>query len=247
MSQLNIKDQNKGTRPLAVGAWRGLTFVAIIWAIAGAFYLLQLAEPWAFDRVLRSDLIPQWIVTRSVPATDCSVVTQKVPQPTPDAQELKRARSAAFNLGLALGATTMLRNISLPDSEKNRELRSTLALMLGVPVPETPPVESFANTLSEFQTYVLADQQCIGALLARKYSPEDDALYRFGAFAGYNLVRIKMPTLDAIFVPQLRQFGKSAGLPEEVRDSFIDTRVDVRTALSRVNAYLQTELPSKQR
>lgn len=141
----------------------------------------------------------------------------------------------------------MLRNISLPDSEKNRELRSTLALMLGVPVPEAPPVESFANTLSEFQTYVLADQQCIGALLARKYSPEDDALYRFGAFAGYNLVRIKIPTLDAIFVPQLRQFGKSAGLPEEVRDSFIDTRVDVRTALSRVNAYLQTELPSKQR
>jgi hypothetical protein len=79
--------------------------------------------------------------------------------------------SAAFKMGFALGATTALRNAGQADTEQNRQARSAQASVLGVPAPEMPPLQSPSYALRGFRAHVAGDPQCIGALLAKLYSP----------------------------------------------------------------------------
>jgi hypothetical protein len=222
--------------------WRALSFLAIVWTIAGAFWLLLWGEISLSDRVLRADWIPEWITASTVKPADCAAVVESAPEGRADAVALKRARVAAFELGFALGATTALRNAGGADSEMDHRMRAAPASELGVPAPEIPPLQSRTYALSEFRAHVTADPQCIGALLAKLYSPRHDALYRFGAFAGHAVIyRIQLPELGPMFVPDLRRYGRAAGLPEQAWRPFVDPHADARQALAGINAYLRTE------
>jgi hypothetical protein len=114
-----------------------------------------------------------------------------------------------------------------------------------VPAPEIPPLHSYTYVLSEFETHIAADPKCIGALLAKFYSPQHDALYRFGAFVGYSVIyHVLVPQGGAIFVPYVRQYGKAAGLPEDLWGPLIDPHADVRGAAGRIEAYLKVKATS---
>ena len=95
--------------------------------------------------------------------------------------------------------------------------RDRLARELAVPLPAIPPLRQLANALHEFEVYVAADPECIGARLSAGYTHEHDALYRFGAFVGHSVTyRGMAPEVGPLFVPALRRYGLAAGLPEQV-------------------------------
>jgi hypothetical protein len=220
---------------------RGLLFVAIVWSIAGAFQLLLNGGPWLLDRAVKSEWISDTLVTpRPVQPTDCFAAIQDLPRDAPDALAMIRARMTAYELGFSLGLAAGGRNAGTAGQAvlvQMEEARSRLAAELGVATPALPPVERLANALHEFEVYVTADPQCIGARLAKRYSERHDALFRFGAFAGHSLIyRSLAPELGVIFVPDLRQYGKAAGLPEEAWRPLTESTPGLSGALAQAEA-----------
>jgi hypothetical protein len=247
LANINNPAPSAGRPPRRLRILRVLSFLAIVWAIAGAFWSLFWGQIWLVDRVAQSDWVPGWMTASTVKPADCSAVVEGAPEARLGAASLKRTRRAAFEMGFALGATTALRNAGQVDTDQNRQARSAPASELGVPAPEMPRLQSASYALGEFRAHVTGDPQCIGALLAKLYSPRHDALYRFGAFVGHEVIyRVQLPELGPMFVPDLRRYGGAAGLPEEVWDLFVDPHADVRKALAGVNAYLQAEPPSQE-
>ena len=87
-----------------------------------------------------------------------------------------------------------------------------------------------------------ADPQCVGAALAEFYSPRDDALFRFAAFVGHNMIyRVRYSQLDPLFVPELRRYGRAAGLPESILAPLTDPHAQLLQAVFGVSAYLRAE------
>jgi hypothetical protein len=216
-------------------------FVAIVWSIAGAFQLLFYGGPWLVDRAIRSGWIADSLVTpRPVQATDCSAAVREIPQPGPDAAPPARTRVAAYQLGFNLGVAAGGRNAGTAGTaalEQMERARAQLASELGIPTPELPPVRRLADALHEFEVHITADRQCIGARLAKRYSDRHDALYRFGAFAGHSVMyRTLAPEVGAVFVPDLREFGKAAGLPQEAWRPLIDVASGVSGAQAQAQA-----------
>jgi hypothetical protein len=198
---------------------RALLFVGIAWSIAGAFQLLSNGGPWLLDRAVKASLIPDKLIAPRPRAVDCSAAVQGMPKRALDDAALRRTRAAAYQMGFNLGLVTGARNAGSKAAEPPslREEQDRLALELGVPRPAVPPLEHLADALHEFTEYVAADPDCLGARLAAGYSPEHDALYRFGAFVGHSVpYRGMAPEAGPVFVPELRRYGLAAGLPEEV-------------------------------
>ena len=84
-------------------ARRGLSFVAIVWAIAGSFWFCFEGQVWLSDRILRSEHIPEWVTESRIKPADCSAILARRPARPPDAASLKRARWAAWEMGLSFG------------------------------------------------------------------------------------------------------------------------------------------------
>jgi hypothetical protein len=135
--------------------------------------------------------------------------------PTTLGQTRVAAYEMGFNLGLVAGARSAGSSAAEPPSLAQEQDR--LARELAVPRPGVPQPQQLANALHEFEVYVTADPECIGARLAAGYSPEHDALYRFGTFVGHNATyRGMAPEIGPVFVPALRRYARAAGLPEPV-------------------------------
>src|SRR5262245_47573961 len=121
-------------------------------------------------------------------------------------------------------------------------------------MPGIPPLRQLVDALHEFEVYMIADPECIGARLERGYSREHDALYRFGAFVGHSLAyRGATPQLGPLFVADLRRYGQAAGLPDDVWRALLDApssktaheaRARAATIARTILAHLQTEAPA---
>lgn len=245
-------------RPTQTRIGRALLFVAIVWSIAGAFQVLFYGFPWLLDRAVKDGWIADTLVTvKPLKPNDCVTQIQNTPQPALDATGLRRTRVAVYEVGFILGLATGARNAGAAgeaDPAPSREARAALALELGLPIPEIPPLHRTADALREFEVHMAADPQCIGARLAKGFSVQHDALYRFGALAGHSMVyRSAAPQVGALFVPALRQYGKAAGLPEHVWRPLTDppsgqpgpqAQAEARAVVGRIHAYLQDEIAS---
>jgi hypothetical protein len=232
--------------------------VAIVWSVAGAFQLLLYGAPWLFDRAVNSGWLPDTaVISRPARPTDCSVAVQDVPGGVLDRAALSQARVAAYELGLVVGLATGARNAGRADDADRGQLqdaRRAFASQLGVPTPEIPTPRRIAEALHEFEVHMAGDPQCIGARLAKRYSDQHDALYRFGAFAGHSAVyRSAAPQLGVLFVADLRHYGKAAGLPEDAWRPLIEAssatpraqaQAEARAALNRVGALLRAQAVS---
>jgi hypothetical protein len=197
---------------------RALLFVGIAWSIAAAFQLLSRGGPWLLDRAVKAAWVPDSLVAPRPEAVDCSAAVQAMAKRGLDEASLRSTRVGAyemgFNLGLVRGARSTGARAEEPASL--RQEQDQLAVALGVPRPVAPPVRQLAAALHEFTVYVAADPECIGARLAAGYSPEHDALYRFGAFVGHAVTyRGTAPEIGPVFVPEIRRYGQAAGVPEE--------------------------------
>ncbi len=226
---------------------RGLSFVAIVWAIAGSFWVLFEGQTWLIDQMLRFDRIPDWVTASRVKPADCVAILARKPARPPDAATRKRARWAAWEMGLSLGMATALRDAGASDPEENRKARADYASAIGVPTPEVAPVRSPSHALSEFREHMAEDPQCVGAALAAFYSPRDDALYRFAAFVGHNMIyRARNPQFDPLFVPELRRYGRAAGLPDSVWAPLTEPRAGVLQAIAGLSAYVRSQLAAQE-
>ena len=198
---------------------RALLFVGIAWSIAGAFQVLSRGGPWLLDRAVKASWIPESLVAPRPRAVDCSAAVQGMSKRALDDAALRRTRAEAYEMGFNLGLVTGARNAGSKAGEPPslRAQQDRLALELAVPRPAVPPLRQLADALHEFGVYVAADPECIGARLAAGYSPQHDALYRFGAFVGHAVpYRGMAPEAGPLFVPELRRYALAAGLPEEV-------------------------------
>jgi hypothetical protein len=198
---------------------RALLFVGIAWSVAGAFQLVSNGGPWLLDRAVKAGWVPDWIVAPRPQPVDCSAAVQGMPKRELDATTLRQTRVAAYQLGYDLGLVTGARNAGLKVQEQPSLLQDLdrLARELAVPLPAIPPLRQLANALHEFEDYAAADSECIGARLAAGYSPQHDALYRFGAFVGHSVTyRGMAPEVGPLFVPAIRRYGQAAGLPDRV-------------------------------
>jgi hypothetical protein len=239
---------------------RGLLFVAIVWSVAAAFQLLFYGIPWLLDRAVKSGwLADTFVIPRPARPTDCSAAIRDVPQGAPDAATLSQARVAAYELGLVVGMATGARNAGMAGDGDQGQLQATrhaLASQLGLPAPEIPTAHRMANALHDFEVHIATDPQCIGARLAKRYSDEHDALYRFGAFAGHSAVyRGAAPQLGALFVADLRHYGKAAGLPEDAWRPLIaapsatpgaQAQAAARAAVGRIDSLLRAQAASNE-
>jgi len=202
-----------------------LLFVAIVWAIAGAFQILNYGVSSLLDFAIQDNRIPDTLL---MPGTkkfaDCSGVIRTGPQFRPDSVALRQARLKVYVLGRLLGQAAGFRNAMAGNTNPALEAtltqleqtRAKLASSMGLPTPGVPPIHHIAMVLPEFEEYIQTDPECIGARIAARYSAQHDALYRFGAFAGHSLVsRIASP-FDPKFVNDLRYYGNVAGIPDEV-------------------------------
>lgn len=232
-----------------------LLFVVIAWSIAGAFQLLFWAGPWLVDRGVKAGWMPDGIVKpRPVQTVDCTAAVQGMPQRELDDATRNRARVAAYELGFNLGLVTGARNAGAGDAAdgaSTREERDRLARELALPRPGIPPLRQLVDALHEFEVYMIADPECIGARLERGYSREHDALYRFGAFVGHSLAyRGATPQLGPLFVADLRRYGQAAGLPEDVWRPLLEASsrrpgqeawAEAATIAKNILAYLEAE------
>lgn len=194
---------------------RAARFVGVVWTVALAFQALAQGVPRLVNRAFNAGVIaPHWAISSVAPSCPDGLVASPA---TPVDPALVRALT--FRLGTAVGFAAAARTISgeaaIAGSLANlhRE-RAPVAAVLGVPTPELPPVLHVADALSEYETFLQADPDCISARLGRTYGDATGALYQLGATAGFvTFYRSSAPELGPLFVPQLSAYGERAGIP----------------------------------
>ncbi|HKU41885.1 MAG TPA: hypothetical protein VJR89_27195 [Polyangiales bacterium] len=190
--------------------------MAIVWGVTLALQALVLGTTNLFSWIADAGWVSAELALPSV-HTDCSTATSPA---SSHALTPADARRAAYKLGFGLGFAAGLRGLGTDPTTfvtQSRADNDQIAAALGVPRPELPQVIHQANTLHEFAVHIESDPQCIASLLAKGYSAQHAALYRFAASLAHVLVyRSVAPQLGPLFVVQLRSYGQAAGIPEQL-------------------------------
>jgi hypothetical protein len=194
-------------------AWRVMRFLAIVWGVALSFHLLTgslvALFSWFLQSSDRCDL-----VLANVP-TQCTNGTHEAAQRKLDPMT---ARVLSWQLGLSLGVSAGQRQVGSLDAEllaQAQAERARIARELAIPTPELPPVVSKVQIMTEYRHYLAADPECVSSALSQAYSPGHGTLYRFAATVGHVWeMRSHAPQLGPVFVPELRCYGRDAGLAE---------------------------------
>jgi hypothetical protein len=193
-------------------------FVAIVWSIAAAFWVLQEGTLALFSIGIKSKIIPDSMLLGPT-GTDCTAAVRDVVPRQLDAEQWLRSRVAVWKLGFGVGFSRKIRELGVSPAVDGTADVEGLARELGVAAPELPAVQHVARALSEFTEYVRADPQCLAAVLSHTYSRQHGPLYQFAATVGYAYVIINtFPTVpdDGAFSPDLREYGSAAGIPESL-------------------------------
>lgn len=230
--QTNIQGSRRSWSESRVG--RILSFVAITWAIAGAFILLQEGLPTLLYVMVGKGWIPDALVMPNSPRanTDCRAAIERAKLSTPDPSVAAQARvliwRMGFQTGFAAGIASATAGRSQPvDSVSLLAQPHQLSEVMGVEAPTLPTIQHAANALYEFQVFVETDPRCIAAQIGEKYSARQAALYKFALIAGHAAVyRIKAPALGAVFVPELRLYGKQAEVPQELWKPLLEDSIE---------------------
>jgi hypothetical protein len=235
---------------------RILSFVVITWSIAGAFIVLQEAPAILVDRLAEKGWIPDALLrTSSSPAkTDCRAEVERAKSSPTDPAVASQARVLVWLLGFKIGFAAGIRSASAGSSQpvdvdpllaQSRELSEAM----GIEVPRLPGIQHAATALPEYQAFVETDPQCIAAEIGEKYSARQAALYKFALIAGHVSV-YRSSKIGPLFVPELREYGKQAEVPDELWkplaaesiDSLpgADTRDKISLVLNHIQNYLKT-------
>jgi hypothetical protein len=255
-AQSNVES---GSRPwIESRVGRLVSFVAITWSIAGGFLLLQVGLPELIDFAAKKGFIPDSLLLQPPRAAgvDCAPAIQRARASVVDPQVAAQARflvwRMGFHTGFAAGIASATAGSPSPVDPAPRlaEQPHQIAGLVGVDPPTLPAIQHAANALSEFQTFVTQGAGCVAAQLADKYSPREAALFQYGLVVGHAAVYlINAPTIDPLFVPEVRFYGREAQVPAELSQPFIDNTLNslpgdgpqqkVQFALGRIEEFLK--------
>lgn len=174
-----------------------------------------------------------------------------------DPRRLQQVRRATWMVGRRLGFAAAAEHGENVDDAQLAELLKNPqagAQALGVPAPSLPKIQRRLYALVEFSAYIEADPQRTAAELARHYGPPYGSLYKLGAVIGYVMyVRARHPEVGALLVREIRCYGQSTGLPQELwlpltQDSLeaipgADPREKVLALVSRIEEHISTSPP----
>lgn len=237
-------------------AGRILSFVVITWSIAGAFIVLQEFPAYLVDQVVEKGWVPDALVMpRSSRAkTDCRAAIERAKSSPSDPTVAAQARVLVWLLGLRTGFAAGIASASAGSSQPVDVAPllaepQQLSDAMGLEPPRLPTIQHAANVLSEYQVFVESDPQCIAAQIGEKYSPRQAALYKFALIAGHAAV-YRISQIGPLFVPQLRSYGKEAGVPDELWKPLAEESMDslpganakekISFVLSRIQDHLKT-------
>jgi len=239
-------------------AGRFVSFVAITWSIAGGFLLLQVGLPELVDFAVRKGFIPDSLTMQRPrgEGVNCAPAVERARGTATDPRVAAQARffvwRMGFHTGFAAGIASATAGSKSPvdPAPLLAEQPRQIAGLIGVDPPTLPAIQHAANALSEFQTFVAQGANCVAPQLAAKYSPRDAALFKYALIVGHAAVyRINAPTLDPLFVPEVRVYGKEAQIPAELSQPFVDTSLNalpgdgpqqkVQSALGRIEEFLK--------
>jgi hypothetical protein len=229
---------------------KALLFVGVCWSLAAALLLLQDGWGQILDLAVAHGWLPDRLVLRepTTVATDCSAAVASAQRGEADPDAARQARYLTWLLGMKTGFAAGLVDSyagsgSEPDPGPWMEEPRRIAETLQVQAPRLPKVRHVATVLPDFAQFVAADPQCVAAQLTGRYSVSVGTLYRFGLVAGHAAVyRIRAPSLGPLYVAQLRDYGRGAGVPEDLWRPLTERSIDALPGASpqeKVLAHLE--------
>jgi hypothetical protein len=205
---------------------RGVLFLAVVWSITGAFLSLEIGLPLFLDEALKIGWIPEELAMPQMPPADAAAqCTDPVARkegaatgPKVDPSILHQVRFITWRLGRGLGFAAAATNAISRPPEQILSLQHEIEALAGainVPTPLPPKAQHLATALHEFEIYLEQDPECVAARLTSRYAPSFGHLYKFGAVIGH-AVPFRANNIGAVFVPQIRQYGRLAGIPDSL-------------------------------
>ena len=200
-------------------------FLTIVWSIALAFLLLennsQELVDWAFrSGTISADLgmprVSPEAVAKCAAAVRASLGAEQVEL---DRRELQLAKLAAWKMGYGFGFSVGLGQAGALDEARRKEALRVIEPMiqvLRVPAPLPPALVTSVTGLPEYGQSIEDDVACTALFLEKKYGAIVRHVYQLGALISFSAVyRIACPQCGVLFVPQISQHAKAAGLPKE--------------------------------
>jgi hypothetical protein len=245
--------ERRETSGTAVGPLRRpLLFLAVVWAIGGAFLALESG----FAAFVKS--LPRWFpAVNALPRQSeaarvhCQQVVKDFPQRTAD-RGLPTAY-LAWRLGYVLGVAEGLVITGAQGVQGGELIRSSKPLSQALWVPDVtlPARGAAAYGLRDFAVFLAEDPQCVATTLESRYSPRHSALFRFGAAIGTASVwRQAAPEIGPILEPQIQIYGAAAQVPSQLAQPLleksipappgVDARLEVENIAQRIDAFIKT-------
>jgi hypothetical protein len=229
---------------------RFLIGVAIIWSIAGAFVALEIGLPELLGRAVEAGAVSDGMVMPGgltpEPPAHCG------PSGAPAPNAPRETRYIAWRLGHQVGWSAGLANMDQSDEASARALAQWQARAgdIGIPAPLVPRIRHAAKALGEFEAHIESDPQCTAARLSQTYGKRYGSTFKLGAYVGYaTLFRMALPGA-AVFAPNIRHHGRSAGVPGELLQPLLQDALDevpgakthekILTIRNRLDEYFRT-------
>lgn len=217
-------------------------FVAIVWSISVAFIVLEDATHRLLDWGYRSGAIPDKLAMPTPSpeaAAKCATALQasaKSDQGQLETEMKRQVHFMAWRMGYEFGFAVGLERAGFRNQTQRKESLDAIEPMsqaLRVPAP-LPPFGSASTALPEYGQLIEDDSACTAAFLDHRHGAQVSHLYKLGALTSFAIVyRIACPQCGALFVPQIRHYGKGTGLPEETWQQFTQFPPDDASAETR--------------
>lgn len=214
-------------------------FVAIVWSISAAFLVLEDASHLLLDWGYRSGAIPDKLAMPTPSpeaAVKCATELQasaKSDQSQLETEMKRQVRFMAWRMGYGFGFAVGLERAGAINQTQRKESLDAIEPMsqaLRVPAP-LPPFGSASMALPEYGQLIEDDSACTAAFLDHRYGAQVSHLYKLGALTSFAIVyRIACPQCGALFMPQIRHYGKGTGLLEEAWQPFMQLPPDDASA-----------------
>ncbi|MBS1820071.1 MAG: hypothetical protein JSU08_19220 [Acidobacteria bacterium] len=214
-----------------------VTFVALVWAVAGSFVLFDVVMLRGMDVALAHPLLFQSVLlsTATKTSTTCEVDANTTPAYPVGSQDWRVVRAAAWTLGQQVGrdAQAAMSSTVTPETlAASAQAINTFATSLSVPVPSRFQPVNIVNSNTEFVQVLEAGADGTAHALAQRYGADACQLYKLGALWGYAAVaRFSLPGERNIYSSEISYYASRLELPNELWQPFVArTRRDAPAA-----------------
>jgi hypothetical protein len=210
---------------------RALTFVAIVWSIAGTFVLFEHLALLGFDALESSPGVTgdTMVSSATVDSTSCNTATAADdPQRAPN--DLSTREVQAWQLGLAVGFDAVARQragMAAGTLQQSRRDIDERAAILHVPAPSSFVPEHLVKAPVEFVPFVEEGTAATAGQLAATYSSAACRYFKLGAYWGYSaVIRPVLKQQRATHAPEIRYYAQKTDLPPALWQPMVEPSPD---------------------